>query len=112
MIDKHESTMHLIADNLMDHFNDSNAINYIEQTFEDKENPSRSFVLTMQMKVGPTPCQKLASANDRIVKLEKGLNEVIEQTKNGFFVCPSCGNQESTASDDVSWMAENALIEG
>ncbi len=73
MSEKYENPLHVIADKLMDHFTRVGAVNYIEQTFENKEDVSKSFVLTMQMKDGETPCEKLATAHDRIVELEAEL---------------------------------------
>lgn len=74
-MNEYESVMHIIAESLMDQFNEIGATNFIEQTFEDKENPSRSFVLTMQMKDGLTPCEKLASAQARIKELESKIDD-------------------------------------
>lgn len=79
----YQGVMHMVADKLMEAFEGSGAVNYIEQTFEDKENPERCFVLTMQMTEGLTPCQKLTEAEDRIqeleLKLRKAQTVVIEQ---------------------------------
>ena len=82
-VESHESVMHIIADKLMVHFEGSSATNYIEQTFEDKEDSSRSFVLTMQMKDGLTPCEKLSIAQERIAELEAALQEVIYHFESG-----------------------------
>lgn len=68
---QYDSMMHIIADKLMDQFEGSDAVNYIEQSFENKDDPSKCFVLTMQMKNGLTPCEKLEVAGKRIVELEK-----------------------------------------
>jgi len=76
---EYQGIMHMVADKLIQSFEGSEAVNYIEQTFEDKENPERSFVLTMQMVEGLTPCQKLAKAEDRIKHLEDEL--LSKQTK-------------------------------
>ena len=73
----HESTMHMIADALANQFEDSVAVNYIEQTFTDKTDESKSFVLTMQRVNGLTPCEKLQSANDEIEKLKSAIKETI-----------------------------------
>lgn len=70
MSDKHESILHELADALIDYFDETGAVNYIEQTFECKEDSSKSFVLTMQKTEGVTPCQKLAEANEEIKKLQ------------------------------------------
>lgn len=71
--DGYQGIMHMVADKLMEAFEGSDAINYIEQIFEDKESPERCFVLTMQMKEGFTPCQKLEAAKDRIKEIEQEL---------------------------------------
>lgn len=63
---EYESAMHVIADALVKQFEGSDAVNYIEQTFTDKTDESKSFVLTMQRVKGLTPCQKLQNANDEI----------------------------------------------
>lgn len=64
----HESIMHVIADKLVEHFEGVGAVNYIEQIFTDKNDPCKSFVLTMQMVNGLTPCEKLNAANELIAK--------------------------------------------
>ncbi len=76
---EYQGIMHMVADKLMEAFEGSGAVNYIEQTFEDRGNPKRSFILTMQMVEGLTPCQKLAKAEDRIKQLEDEL--LSKQTK-------------------------------
>lgn len=76
MIEKHENILHQIADELIDYFDSTDAVNYIEQTFECNDDPSKSFVLTMQIKEGLTPCQKLANAEARNRKLACALIEV------------------------------------
>ena len=50
----HESPMYVIADALLDYFDDIGATDYIEQTFECKKDPSKSFVVTMQKVDGLT----------------------------------------------------------
>ena len=70
--------MHKIADALMVAFEGGDATNYIEQTFEDKEDSSRCFVLTMQMKEGLTPCQKLSTAEERVKQLEDALKDLVK----------------------------------
>lgn len=72
---QYDSVMHVIADELLEHFDFTGAINYLEQTFESKDDPSKSFVLTMQMLEGLTPCEKLFAAEQRIAELEKELND-------------------------------------
>ena len=59
---EHENIMHAVADSLIHYFEGTDAVNYIENTFECNDDPSKSFVLTMQIKDGLTPCQKLAEA--------------------------------------------------
>ena len=66
MCEEYESAMHVIADALVKQFEGSDAVNYIEQTFTDKTDESKRFVLTMQSVEGLTPCQKLQSAIDAI----------------------------------------------
>lgn len=58
----HESPLHLLADSLIDYFDSSEAVNYIEQTFACNHDSSNSFVITMQKVEGLTPCEKLAKA--------------------------------------------------
>jgi hypothetical protein len=79
MSDKHESILHELADALIDYFDETGAVNYIEQTFECKEDSSKSFVLTMQKTEGLTPCQKLAVANEEIKKLQAENAELKKQ---------------------------------
>lgn len=77
---EYESIMHVIADKLVDHFDGVGAVNYIEQIFENKET-GRNFVLTMQMKDGLTPCEKLSNAEAIITKQAeqiKMLREALE----------------------------------
>lgn len=64
---KHENVMHVVADALLRHFDASGAVNYIEQAFEHLDD-GREFVLTMQIKNGITPCEKLKDANELIAK--------------------------------------------
>ena len=70
MSDSHENILHALADSLIDYFEGTNAVNYIEHTFECIEDTSKSFVLTMQKVEGLTPCEKLALANEEIAKLQ------------------------------------------
>ena len=74
----YDSIMHVIAEKLVSHFEGTNAVNYIEQVFKDESNPSKCFVLTMQMKEGLTPCQKLATSELRVKELEGKLYEIKE----------------------------------
>lgn len=76
MIDEHENILHRIADELIDYFDSTDAVNYIEQIFECNDDPSKSFVLTMQIKEGLTPCQKLTNSESRNRKLACALMEV------------------------------------
>lgn len=62
-----------MADHLIDFFEGEGAVNYIEQTFGCNDDPSKSFVITMQKVDGLTPCQKLDEANKRIAELEARL---------------------------------------
>lgn len=73
---EYESPMHFIAEALMSQFKQSSAINYLEQSFESKTNDQESFVLTMQIKNGLTPCEKLAIAEKTIAELESKLLKV------------------------------------
>ena len=70
MTTEYESILHHIADKLLDFFDDSGAVNYIEQSFESKDDPTKSLVLTVQRRDGLTPCEKLAVAEQRIKELE------------------------------------------
>lgn len=79
MSDKHESILHELADSLLDYFEGSGAVNYIEQIFECKEDNSKSFVLTMQKTEGLTPCEKLREANEKIKKLQAENAELKKQ---------------------------------
>jgi len=81
MSDKHESILHELADALIDYFDETGAVNYIEQTFECKEDSSKSFALTMQKTEGVTPCQKLAEANEEIKKLQAENAELKKQSQ-------------------------------
>ena len=85
----HESIMHVIADKLVENFEGVGAVNYIEQIFTDKNDPCKSFVLTMQMVNGLTPCEKLNAANELIAKqaeqikmLRDALNEIADWVEN------------------------------
>lgn len=78
-MDKYENPMHVIADKLIEHFNGSEAVNYIEQIFTDNNNESNSFVLTMQKVSGLTPCQKLTEAELKIEALTESLESLIEE---------------------------------
>ena len=73
MSDKHENILHELADQLLDYFEGTEAVNYIEQTFECKKDSSKSFVLTMQRVEGLTPCEKLAAANEEIERLKSDI---------------------------------------
>ena len=73
---EYKNPMHAMADHLIDFFEGEGAVNYIEQTFGCNDDPSKSFVLTMQKVDGLTPCQKLANAEARNRKLACALMEV------------------------------------
>ena len=79
MSNEHENVIHAMADELLDYFDGSGAVNYIEQTFGCNDDPSKSFVVTMQKVEGLTPCQKLADAEEQIQKLEDRLRKRCEQ---------------------------------
>lgn len=79
MSNQHENVIHAMADKLLDFFEGSGAVNYIEQTFGCNDDPSKSFVITMQKVEGLTPCQKLAAAEEQIQKLEDRLRKRCEQ---------------------------------
>lgn len=99
----HESIMHVIADKLVEHFEGVGAVNYIEQIFTDKNDPCKSFVLTMQMANGLTPCEKLNAANELIDKQAeqiKMLREAFEEIG---------GYDKIDVSNRVFDIAENAL---
>lgn len=76
MSDKHENILHELADQLLDYFEGTEAVNYIEHTFECREDSSKSFVVTMQRVEGLTPCEKLAEANREIEKLKSENSEL------------------------------------
>ena len=76
---RHENVIHEMADKLLDFFEGEDAVNYIEQTFGCNDDPSKSFVITMQKAEGLTPCQKLARAEEQIQKLEHRLRKRCEQ---------------------------------
>lgn len=69
-MEQYENIIHQMADYLLEFFEGEEAVNYIEQTFGCNNDPSRSFVITMQKVDGLTPCQKLADAEKRIEELE------------------------------------------
>lgn len=73
---EHENVIHAMADKLLDFFEGSGAINYIEQTFGCNDDPSKSFVVTMQKVEGLTPCQKLAESEDRNRALAFAIMEI------------------------------------
>ena len=101
---EYHGIMHMVADKLMEAFEGGDAINYIEQTFEDKENPERCFVLTMQMKEGLTPCQKLATAEERIKELEARNTELKVAMDDLIILANELTEQESqpvTALDEA-----------
>lgn len=75
---EHENVMHLLADSLIDYFEGSSAVNYIEHTFQCKNDESKSFVMTMQKVEGLTPCQKLAKAE----KLNAEMYEMLEKVED------------------------------
>lgn len=78
MSNQHENVIHAMADKLLDYFDGSGAVNYIEQTFGCNDDPSKSFVVTMQKVDGLTPCQKLEDAEKRIENM-KGCIDMLEQ---------------------------------
>lgn len=90
---QHENVIHVMADKLLDFFEGSGAVNYIEQTFGCNDDPSKSFVITMQKVEGLTPCQKLADAEEQIQKLEDRLRERCEQVDELKEVCKFQSNQ-------------------
>ena len=73
---EHENIIHQIADSLLEYFDGDGAVNYIEQTYACNDNPSKSFVLTMQKVDGLTPCQKLAEAESRNRELAFAIMEI------------------------------------
>jgi hypothetical protein len=81
----YESALHMLAEALMDQFEGSEAVNYIEQTFSNKENPSKSFVLTMQMTDGITPCQKLEDKQREVDELKAMVNNPMQPIIDGRF---------------------------
>lgn len=89
MSEEYESAMHAIAEALTNQFEGSDAVNYIEQTFTDKTDESKSFVLTMQRVEGLTPCQRLQSANDEIenlkFKINRALNYIYSESEDALY---------------------------
>lgn len=73
----YESAIHVMAEALIEQFNGSDAVNFIEQKFIDRTNESNSFVLTMQKVSGLTPCDKLNEANNKIKILREALLEAL-----------------------------------
>ena len=72
---KYESVMHAMAVHLSRFFDGEGAVDFVEQNFDCNEDPSKSFVITMQKVDGLTPKQKLDEANKTIEKLRKELSE-------------------------------------
>ncbi len=80
----HESAMHFIVEALLSQFRESGAVNYLEQSFQHKDD-DESFTLTMQMKNGLTPCEKLQAAEDRIKELEDMLCALLNNKELDVF---------------------------
>lgn len=89
----YENIIHALADHLIEHFEDTGAVNYIECTFESKSDSSKSFVLTMQKVNGLTPCEKLNNAE----KLNSEMREMLEKILN----CRNFSGGEIGHSDAV-----------
>ena len=101
MSNQHENVIHAMADKLLDFFEGSGAVNYIEQTFGCNDDPSKSFVITMQKVEGLTPCQKLADAEQRIEELEQQLKDAqIKGFKDGWEASGEGYNSEHGANTD------------
>ena len=83
---KHENIIHQIADDLLEYFDGEGAVNFIEQTYGCNNDPSKSFVLTMQKVDGLTPCQKLAKAetinNEMYDFLDSIADGVLDESQN------------------------------
>lgn len=73
---KYQSIIHEIADRLLEYFEGEGAVNYIEQTFGCNDDPSKSFVLTMQKIDGLTPCQKLEASEKRNSDLAIAISKI------------------------------------
>lgn len=116
---QYDSVMHVIADKLLEHFDFTGAINYLEQTFESKDDPSKSFVLTMQMREGLTPCEKLFAAEQRIadqLKLIEVAGKRIDELELALLYYADEGHFKHGdvpghiyALDDAGHIARNAL---
>jgi hypothetical protein len=96
MSNEHENVIHAMADKLLDFFEGSGAVNYIEQTFGCNDDPSKSFVVTMQKVDGLTPCQKLVDAERRVEELENALTEIaklpeVRQDEGQYIACRALG---------------------
>ena len=94
----HESPLHLLADSLIDYFDSSEAVNYIEQTFACNHDSSKSFVITMQKVEGLTPCEKLAKAES----LNADMYEVLERIIGNYQVLASIAGQNGIMFDEYA----------
>lgn len=99
---EYENPIHAMADHLIDFFEGEEAVNYIEQTFGCNDDPSKSFVITMQKVEGLTPCQKLDQANKRIEELEK-------QVDNAHNALCAVKDSGAVREDDVIEMIDRGL---
>ena len=72
----HQNIIHEIAERLLEYFEGEGAVSYIEQTFGCIDDPSKSFVLTMQKVEGLTLHQKLTEAEQRIADLNMYIDRI------------------------------------
>lgn len=79
-----ESPLHLLADSLIDYFDSSEAVNYIEQTFTCNNDNSKSFVITMRKVEGLTPCEKLAKAESLNADMYEMLESKLDLIRCGI----------------------------
>lgn len=98
----HQNIIHEMADKLLEYFEGEDAVNYIEQTFGCNDDPSKSFVVTMQRVEGLTPCQKLAEAEQRIADLER-------MCDNAHEALVAVRDSGAVREDDVMSMLEKGL---
>ncbi|MCY9861482.1 hypothetical protein OTK49_02995 [Vibrio coralliirubri] len=73
-ISQDDNPLQVLADTLMDYFDDNGAINFIEQRFSDNDNPDRDFIVTMCLANGLTPAAKLAESEEKNTKLNAALS--------------------------------------
>ena len=68
--------MQKTAEAFLDHIEKIGAENYIECTFSNNTEPSKSIVVTVAYIEGKSPHQKLMEAEEQIQELKNKLNEL------------------------------------